>query len=130
MISWTSAAGCTILALGAVSGVVAVVAGTPAAVPAAAAAPAGAGSEPTGAGSCAARACHGSPRPVADLSILRNEHTTWIVRDRHAQAYQVLHEPRSADIVRKLGWPGPAHREGRCLACHATPTGALDGPRA
>src|SRR5262249_9139361 len=42
-----------------------------------------------GAGRCSAVACHGSPLPVADSRILHDEHTTWITRDPHSEAYQV-----------------------------------------
>src|SRR4051794_13321103 len=115
MISRASATGCSILGLSSALAIAAVmtVAATPAnpqpgpGRAAMAGAPATPGREPTGSGSCAAWACHGSPRPVAGLAVLRNEYTTWIVRDRHAQAYQVLLEPRSADILGKLGWKGP-----------------------
>jgi hypothetical protein len=42
----------------------------------------------------------------------------------------VLNEAKAADIVRRLGWNGPPHRDQRCLACHATPTGMLGGTAA
>ena len=77
---------------------------------------------PRGAGSCAATACHGNNVPLAG-DILRNEHTTWISKDPHAEAYQPLFSDRSRAIARKLsGGEVPAHKESRCLACHATST--------
>ena len=81
--------------------------------------------QPVGAGSCSARACHGGAEPMTGSSVLRTEHTTWILRDRHAQAYQVLGAERSRKIVERLGWKSPANQEERCLACHATPVHGL-----
>ncbi len=89
---------------------------------------------PLGAGSCAAGACHGgsTPLPPDVSSILRNEHTTWITRDPHADAYSVLSNERSQRIARNLAEtnkdPIPATQDARCLACHATPTAAQAGP--
>jgi hypothetical protein len=40
------------------------------------------------------------------------------VRGRHAQAYNVLLEPRGQDIARKLGI-GPPERAAECLSCHS-----------
>ena len=80
-----------------------------------------------GASSCAAMACHGSIRPAAPnlfpSNVLRNEHTTWVTQDKHANAYQVLFSNRSRLIAQKLtGGKVPAHEDARCLACHATPS--------
>ena len=80
-----------------------------------------------GASSCAAMACHGSIRPAAPnlfpSNVLRNEHTTWVTQDKHANAYQVLFSKRSQLIAQKLtGGKVPAHEDARCLACHATPS--------
>lgn len=82
---------------------------------------------PQGAGSCSATACHGSITPVASTAypsrVLRDEHTTWVTQDRHANAYDVLFSERSKSIARNLsGEKLPAHQDARCLACHATPT--------
>jgi hypothetical protein len=82
-----------------------------------------------GAGSCAATACHGSTSPAAlddfpsRKPVLRNEHTTWITQDRHADAYRVLFSRRSREMASRLsgGRPVPAHEDARCLACHSTP---------
>lgn len=78
-----------------------------------------------GAGSCSATACHGSMRPVAPMGfpsrVLRNEHTTWLTQDRHADAYRVLFSRRSEGMEERLsGGTIPAHKDARCLACHAT----------
>ncbi len=78
---------------------------------------------PRGAGSCSAQACHGSAVPLylSNSKALRNEHTTWITRDPHASAYEVLSSPRSASIAKNLG-KASAREDARCLACHATPS--------
>lgn len=78
-----------------------------------------------GAGSCSATACHGSMAPAARAiypsRVLRNEHTTWITQDRHADAYRVLLTRRSQEIASRLaGRAAAAERDARCLACHAT----------
>jgi Cytochrome c554 and c-prime len=69
-----------------------------------------------GVGSCAAAGCHNANGPAGSEG---SEYSTWAGRDKHARAYEVLREPRSVDMVRKLGW-AKAHEEPRCLACHAT----------
>ena len=77
---------------------------------------------PVGAGTCAA--CHGNIRP-ADSSvsrILRNEHTTWVTQDEHANAFQVLSSSRAAAIATALsGGKLPARQDAHCLACHTVP---------
>jgi hypothetical protein len=80
-----------------------------------------------GAGSCSATACHGSTSPAArdaypsQKLVLRNEHTTWISQDRHANAYGVLFSSRSREMATRLNQGKvPAHEDARCLACHAT----------
>ncbi|MGE3807554.1 MAG: multiheme c-type cytochrome [Gemmataceae bacterium] len=78
----------------------------------------------TGTASCAGATCHGRVEPVAGRDFLLTEHTTWVLRDRHADAYRVLFDERSVRIARNLG-PEPAHESARCLACHANPRTAL-----
>ena len=74
-----------------------------------------------GAGSSSAVACHGGARP-AEGKVLRDEHTTWIKRDRHADAFAVLQGERSRSIAANLsGGLIPADKDARCLACHSTP---------
>jgi cytochrome c554/c'-like protein len=80
---------------------------------------------PQGAGSCAAAACHGSMGPATldayPSRVLRNEYSTWVTQDRHANAYQVLFSNRSRRMATLLsGGNVPAHRDARCLACHST----------
>lgn len=76
----------------------------------------------TGSASCVGRSCHGGIEPRSDGVCLQNEYTTIATRDPHARAYQVLLEERSREMVRRMGRAdGDAHRDRRCLACHATP---------
>jgi hypothetical protein len=80
---------------------------------------------PQGAGSCSASACHGSMSPASPehfpSRVLRNEHTTWITQDRHANAYQVLFTRRSQAMAARLsGGTVQAHKDTRCLSCHTT----------
>lgn len=81
-----------------------------------------------GVNSCAATACHGGRAGQAG-----GEYTTWITRDPHAQAYSVLYDERSLQMVRNLRGPEepldvPPHEDQACLICHA-PSGASHDPR-
>lgn len=78
-----------------------------------------------GAAGCAAAGCHNAQGPLGSEG---SEYSTW-VHDPHIRAYEVLLDPRSVQIIKNLGegWM-PAHREARCLACHATPSGACSDP--
>lgn len=68
-----------------------------------------------GVSSCAAMACHGGET----LGAKGSEYTTWIARDPHARAYEVLLTPRSKNMARLLGIDRP-ETSNRCLNCHAT----------
>jgi hypothetical protein len=80
-----------------------------------------------GAGSCSAAGCHGGngTRPKFALANRSTEsfsaYSTWIQKDPHARAYQVLLEEKSLQMHRLLGkgWKLP-HQEARCLTCHST----------
>lgn len=78
----------------------------------------------TGVGSCAAAGCHGGDgrrkKPDGTIDISATSYSTWIQRDPHARAYDVLLNERSRNIVRQLGagWQA-AHEERRCLVCHS-----------
>lgn len=76
-----------------------------------------------GTSSCSARACHGSLDPVIDKDthILRDEYPKWLLRDRHARAYETLLKEKSQLIAKNLGGKQPAHERADCLACHAMP---------
>ena len=72
-----------------------------------------------GAASCAASSCHGNVTdPVSGPTYAA--HRIWLKQDKHAQAFAALLEPRSENMIARLGsgWNLPAHREARCLKCH------------
>src|SRR5687768_15973800 len=71
-----------------------------------------------GPGSCSAVACHGAIRAVPGARILQTEYSTWIARDRHARATEVLGSAVSQRMARILGI-GPPQQAPKCLACHA-----------
>src|SRR6202165_3022167 len=56
----------------------------------------------TGPGSCAAPACHGGVQPRNETAVLQNEYSTWLLRDKHAQAYAVLLTPLGQRMGRIL----------------------------
>src|ERR1700757_2003306 len=72
-----------------------------------------------GPGPCAATACHGSVKPVAESRIFQNEYTTWILKDKHARAYQALTGEVGERMARILKLGTKAEESPKCLACHA-----------
>jgi hypothetical protein len=87
------------------------------------ASPAAAEARYEGAGSCSAAACHGSVQARTQTKVLQNEYSTWVLRDRHARAWNVLNNAVSQRIAAilgpaKLGAADAAHAP-KCLACHA-----------
>jgi len=80
---------------------------------------ANAGIKYIGPGSCAATACHGSVKPVAESRILQNEYSTWILKDKHARAYQALTGDVGERMARILKLGAKAEESPKCLACHA-----------
>jgi len=72
-----------------------------------------------GPGSCAATACHGSVKPVAESRIFQNEYSTWILKDKHARAYQALTSEVGERMARILKLGAKAAQAPKCLACHA-----------
>jgi len=72
-----------------------------------------------GPGSCAATACHGSVKPVAESRIFQNEYSTWILKDKHARAYQALAGDVGERMARILKLGAKAEEAPKCLACHA-----------
>jgi hypothetical protein len=72
-----------------------------------------------GPGSCAATSCHGSVKPVAGSRILQNEYSTWIIKDKHSHAYQVLTGEIGERMARILKLNSKAEEAPKCLACHA-----------
>lgn len=83
-----------------------------------------------GPASCAQDACHGATRPRKVFDVLQNEYYTWLNRDRHAKAYEVLYDARSAAIARNLALARSASEAPRCLACHvlSPPADEREGP--
>jgi Cytochrome c554 and c-prime len=71
-----------------------------------------------GPGSCAATSCHGSVKPVGGSRILQNEYSTWILKDKHRQAYQALTGDVGERIARILQIGAKAEEAPKCLACH------------
>ena len=73
-----------------------------------------------GVASCANSGCHGSTQPLNTTRILQNEYYTWLSTDRHAQAYNILFNDRSARVARNMRLKGKAYQEPVCLDCHTT----------
>jgi hypothetical protein len=74
-----------------------------------------------GVGSCAANNCHGSVTPgsIPGIQIKQNEHYTWLKKDKHAKAYDVLLQGRSVKIAQHLRLTGAPEKSPKCLSCHA-----------
>src|SRR6266853_1564424 len=72
----------------------------------------------TGPGSCSSPACHGGVTAREETSVLQNEYSTWVVRDKHAHAYTVLTNPVGTRMAKILGLQKPDTAP-KCLACHA-----------
>ncbi len=72
----------------------------------------------TGPGSCSSTSCHGSVKPRADSRIFQNEYSIWVVKDKHAKAYDALTNPVGERMGRILGL-GKSEQAAKCLACHA-----------
>jgi hypothetical protein len=81
-----------------------------------------------GPGSCSSSACHGGVAPAKNSRILQNEFSTWVVQDKHAQAYDVLQNPVARRMGTILGIGNPAN-EPKCLACHALAAPELERGR-
>ena len=71
-----------------------------------------------GAGSCSASACHNANPAHGRLG---SEFATWMTRDPHARAYEVLFNERSKSIQKNLRQSTPSHQDSRCLKCHVAP---------
>lgn len=85
-----------------------------------------------GVASCANAGCHGSTQALNTTAVLQNEYFTWLNNDRHAGAYNVLFNERSARIAKNMRLRKRAYEEAVCLDCHTTNipatlvTGAVD----
>ncbi len=73
-----------------------------------------------GVASCANSGCHGSTQPLNATDVLQNEYFTWLNSDRHAGAYNILFDQRSARIARNMRLKKRAYEEKVCLDCHTT----------
>ncbi|HET8941644.1 MAG TPA: multiheme c-type cytochrome [Rudaea sp.] len=71
-----------------------------------------------GVASCSNSVCHGASQPFRDSDVMQNEFSIWQQFDPHAKAYQVLQQPKSQSIARKLGIGDPTKAK-VCLDCHA-----------
>lgn len=71
--------------------------------------------------SCAAAACHGGIEQKTDSRIGRNEANLWKMHDPHIGAYDALVGAEGQNMARLLNGENglPAHKDKRCLACHA-----------
>jgi hypothetical protein len=67
---------------------------------------------------CAGGPCHGSATAVGER-IKENEHTIWLRRDRHAEAYKTLLTERSRSIAKNYGLDKPPSESEVCLDCHS-----------
>jgi hypothetical protein len=82
-----------------------------------------------GAASCAAGVCHGKLAPQQGRDVSLNEYRTWLLEDRHSQAYRALDAPAGRAIAAKLGLPSASAAK-ICLDCHADNVPpALRGPK-
>jgi Cytochrome c554 and c-prime len=84
------------------------------------------GGKYVGVASCVNAGCHGSTQPLDSSRVLQNEYYTWLNHDKHAQAYNVLFNERSARIVRNMRLLKKAYEEKVCLDCHSTNVAAQD----
>jgi len=88
----------------------------------------GADGQHLGVASCAGSTCHGATTPTTDTNVQLNEYVTWVRRDKHARAYEVLLSDTSKRIARNLGI-GEAHTAKICLDCHTdNPPASKRGP--
>src|SRR6202167_3581935 len=82
----------------------------------------------TGPGSCSSPSCHGGVQARDQTSVLQNEYSTWVVRDKHAHAFVNLTNPVGVRIAKIMGLPSPDTAP-RCLACHALDVAAEERAR-
>ncbi|MEK7748133.1 MAG: multiheme c-type cytochrome [Nitrospirota bacterium] len=73
-----------------------------------------------GAISCASSNCHGSVKPRDVYDINQNEYFTWLQKDQHTKAYNVLFNERSARIGRNINLKTKPNESPICLACHTS----------
>src|SRR5258706_10954383 len=71
-----------------------------------------------GVASCAASACHGKIAALTNVNVALNEYRTWLLSDRHSQAFRILQPPKAGAIAAKLRL-AEATAAKVCLDCHA-----------
>jgi len=81
---------------------------------------------PCGTASCATSSCHGGPQGT-QYAVSSFSYTSWIDRDKHSRAYEVLFDERSTRMAKLLGLGAP-HQERRCLNCHSL-QGSCEAPQ-
>lgn len=92
-----------------------------------------------GKASCSGIACHGNAKLVLDDSASteprwQSSYTHWESFDPHRNAYRSLQTPSAKSIFQRLTRPDEVtsslpETDQRCLACHTTPTLAIDQPK-
>jgi hypothetical protein len=82
-----------------------------------------------GVANCANAGCHGSTQALNTTHVLQNEFFTWLNSDRHAGAYNVLFNDRSARIAKNMRLRKRAYEADVCLDCHTTnvPPSLIEG---
>jgi len=73
-----------------------------------------------GLANCVSSGCHGATQPLDATRVLQNEYFTWLDKDQHAQAYDILATDRSARIARNMRLKNPPDKDRVCLDCHTT----------
>src|SRR5688500_18468445 len=64
-----------------------------------------------GVASCVNSGCHGSTQPLNATRVLQNEYYTWLNNDKHARAYAILFDARSARIAKNMRLRKKAYEE-------------------
>jgi hypothetical protein len=72
----------------------------------------------TGPGSCSSPSCHGGVQPRQQSSVLQNEYSTWVLKDKHTKAFAALTTPIGKRMGQILGLAHP-EAEQKCLVCHS-----------
>ena len=72
----------------------------------------------TGPGSCSSPSCHGGVQPRQQSSVLQNEYSIWVVKDKHTKAFGALTDPIGKRMGQILGLAHP-EAEQKCLVCHS-----------
>jgi hypothetical protein len=89
----------------------------------------GAAGHYVGVASCVNSGCHGSTQPLNTTRVLQNEYYTWLNNDKHARAYAILFDARSARIAKNMRLKKKAYEEAICLDCHTSniPASLIEG---